>query len=373
MEGIKAVGIAALLPITAGAATWAVVAAHHGGHARQASRPRVASHASPTASQPCWAPWSTPAPATPRPPVATPPPRDPHYAIALAEADRLLSMAPVFPGAVALPQTTDTPPNPNGMEPSQFVGSLRRWTTSQAPADVIAWFQAHRPLDLAVGTSGERSTDSCGQVGGSLTWTAAETDAYTEAQVTVDAALTGPDLTLITASGEATWLTTAPARDSDRGPRVHLTLAGGCPAGLEFADVTNPPGRLSDHMVPPGRPVAGLVCHYATGGRPTQPASRSGSLPAQQRLAAAAAGRLAQAVAGIRLGSPGPSWSNCPMDQGQVDIIVLSYPGEDVDLWYKAAGCEFLDNGFVLADEGGNPSFYSGFIPVYESVLGERP
>jgi hypothetical protein len=52
-----------------------------------------------------------------------------------------------------------------------------------------------------------------------------------------------------------------------------------------------------------------------------------------------------------------------------VAVIGFSFPGRpDVGLWYDASGCQTLDNGRIGSFEGGNPSFYDGFLNVVDRL-----
>ncbi len=65
--------------------------------------------------------------------------------------------------------------------------------------------------------------------------------------------------------------------------------------------------------------------------------------------------------------APPTGISSCPADFGIVVLIGFSYPGRaDVGLWYRASGCETLDNGRIGSFEGGNPSFYNAFLDTID-------
>jgi hypothetical protein len=82
----------------------------------------------------------------------------------------------------------------------------------------------------------------------------------------------------------------------------------------------------------------------------------------QRRLDAADATSLASVINRIDV-RPDIGVHSCPPDNGRIEILVFSFPGAaDVDLWWYASGCESVDNGYAAAFEGGNPSFYNGFM-----------
>ena len=160
----------------------------------------------------------------------------------------------------------------------------------------------------------------------------------------------------------------SPAGAADRlwyvshAPKLQLELAAGCPASVAgYQDVVNtfagPP------MVPAG-PKSGLICRY--GASTAKP--RPGGLERQTRLGPAQASLLAATVRRLNL-EPPAGISSCPADFGVVALIGFSYPGRpDVGLWYHAGGCQTLDNGRIGAFEGGNPSFYNGFLNTVDRL-----
>ena len=130
-----------------------------------------------------------------------------------------------------------------------------------------------------------------------------------------------------------------------------------------YVDVTNSDPALRSQMLPPDRPTAGLLCRYQ------QRPAPSGAQSAPIRLDAAEASRLGRSVNAIRLGSSGDGFTSCPDDIGLAAIIVFGYAAHpDVDLWYHSSGCQALDNGYVSAAEGGNPSFYEGFMSAFAAI-----
>jgi hypothetical protein len=157
------------------------------------------------------------------------------------------------------------------------------------------------------------------------------------------------------------------------GSRARVTLVAGCPASLAgYVDVDNPDLVLRSEMLPPGDPIGGLICRYGSSLAAQTDAQGVPSGPRSLALSAAQAGRLAQAIRAVRLGAPGGNVAaGCPDDVGLIDVLVFGYPGRpDADLWYHASGCESLDNGYVGAVEGANPSFYNGFMPVMSGITG---
>jgi hypothetical protein len=60
----------------------------------------------------------------------------------------------------------------------------------------------------------------------------------------------------------------------------------------------------------------------------------------------------------------------CPGSPGRVILIAFAYANRPtVGLWYDVAGCPTLDNGHVVADAAGHPSFYDHFTKRVEALL----
>ena len=151
-------------------------------------------------------------------------------------------------------------------------------------------------------------------------------------------------------------------------PQLKVVLAAGCPGSLGPAgDVANvlPSGST---LVPEGAVDGALICLYGK-----EAASEVGPAPLkkQVRLSAPDATRLKTAVAGVALKGPeGPV--ACPAAlPGAAAIIDFHFgQGGDFDLWYETTGCQTLDDGTRGAFQPGNPSFYTGFSPLFWRLAG---
>ena len=147
-----------------------------------------------------------------------------------------------------------------------------------------------------------------------------------------------------------------------RSPKLRVEVATGCPESVGASqDVVNTfPGPP---LVPAG-PKAGLICRYG----PSTAKPGTPRLERQTRLDPAQAGLLATAVRRLSLAPP-TGVTHCPADFGLVAVIGFSFPGRaDVGLWYHASGCQTLDNGRIGSFEGGNPSFYNGFLNTIDRL-----
>jgi|HubBroStandDraft_6_1064221.scaffolds.fasta_scaffold355586_2 hypothetical protein len=161
------------------------------------------------------------------------------------------------------------------------------------------------------------------------------------------------------ANGDGAWF-------QPSSPKLEVNVANGCLKSLaSFQDVVN---TFPGPPLVPAEPRAGLICRY-------QPIYGLGPTPAGQRLLAtskrlntAQAQELATVIRSLALTASVGAF-HCPADFGEVAIIGFAYDGKaDIGLWYRTTGCQTLDNGRIGAFEGGNPSFYIGFVNLIERL-----
>jgi hypothetical protein len=150
-------------------------------------------------------------------------------------------------------------------------------------------------------------------------------------------------------------------------PAVRVLAKSGCPKAIAGDhDVKNEGDAHGSTLLPSLRPTGGIVCGYKW----TYPPAR---LQESRRLDVARARTLAAVINRIHLGQAS-GMTNCPMDTGLVRIFVFTYrAAPDVDLWWKADGCQTLDNGFRIGIEGGNPSFYDDFYDEVQNLALSAP
>jgi hypothetical protein len=141
-----------------------------------------------------------------------------------------------------------------------------------------------------------------------------------------------------------------------RKPAVRVEAKTGCPKAIaSYRDVTNLKNARGPRLLPSSTPTGVLSCVYDSV-RVGRTLERSVNRRAGQ------AKSLATVINRIHLGYDTHIHS-CPPSTGLVTIFAFTFQGDpDVDLWWQRDGCQTLDNGFQVADETGNPSFYSGFI-----------
>jgi len=292
---------------------------------------------------------------------SNPTPADPHYAAALAEAQHLFPLAHVPPQAKrASPGAVKQPPLQHQGNDRQAIRVSALWTIAEPPAMAWTWIKNNPPQGLQPMADGYTHTQFA--VYARQIWIAPDTDAFSSARLTIVAAGADPGPATIEVEAEVLWVTSATERDATSGPKVRVSLAGGCPASVHgMTDVSNPGTDLANRLLPPGIPTSGLICRYAGGGTPLLVAAPLRAAPAQT---------LAAAVSAIRTGVTATYQAGCPVDDiGNVVVIVLAYRDHpDVDLWYQPGGCAWLANGFVRVTEARNLSFTD-----FGTVLGGLP
>jgi hypothetical protein len=303
------------------------------------------------------------------PPVATTinSPPDPHYLEAVAEAHRLLAEVQLPQGTTiraGLPPAALSGPIMGAPLSSHFIDETRLWSVPMSSADVLAWLRSHPPAGLT--RNGTSSGTGPGGESAGYSWSATPTDTYQNPQLQVGVTPDGTNRSTMRADGVDIWLSAAPVVGSPPGPKVHVTIVGGCPTSIAgYVDVSNNGGDLTSTMLPAATPTAGLICRYNPAYNSTHPSI----LAHASVLSVTAARTLARSANAISTGSAGSGSGSCPADNGLTDVVVFGYAGQaDVDLWYHASGCQGVTNGYISGGEGGNPSFYSGFQPLAASL-----
>jgi hypothetical protein len=284
-------------------------------------------------------------PARIRPLPAAPPTLAGNRSLARREALRLLAAAVVPAGATTLQAAPSWPP---GSDPAPGATSVvdltRSWRLPMTLAQASAWLTAHSPRGLGrpAGPSGISQDGTPEDLG--YTYPGPASPAWDSAELQAQVARLAPGGgTVLRVDAVVAWLDPVPIEDNRTGPRVRVTIAGGCPAAdAGDVGVRNPGARLTKTLLPAAAPAAGLTCvYYGLNGHPFR-------LRSQAALDAAAAGKLAAAVSAIPLAHLIGGTVNCPFEDGSAEIVVLSYPGRpDVDLWQYLGGCGSTSNGFI--------------------------
>jgi hypothetical protein len=262
------------------------------------------------------------------------------------EASRLLALVqlPARATAIATPPPLLHKPMMS-VATSSLVDQVRLWRVSMAFSATVAWIRAHPPAGLSKEWQSMGSSEPSG-----IGYADHESAAWQQAQLQIAVVSVSDGGSAIRADAMVAWLDPRPLTDDATGTRLRVTIEGGCPAtDRGYVGVTNPStGDLAKSMLPAAAASAGLLCRYAgVNGKP------SFALTAHQPLTRDAARQLAALVGRIPLDHLDDEARSCPMDDGSVTVLVISYPGRaDVDLWYARTGCQTLSNGHIRTGLG---------------------
>lgn len=215
-------------------------------------------------------------------------------------------------------------------------------------AAVWHFMQSHRPKGLKLnGTSSGGSTSGPVTSKG-ITWSEPDRSYATQLQLEISISSAGRG-TLIRADGMGYWIDPRPIRDSAPGPRLRVTVSGGCPGSdKNIVGVRNPGSGLDRALLPAGSPTSALICAY--GG--LNPPHEFSVLP-PVLLSATQARKLAREARRIPLGHTDGAERFCPADVGLFDVIAFHYVGRpDVDLGLRPSGCQTIANGHIVAEGG---------------------
>jgi hypothetical protein len=270
-------------------------------------------------------------------------------AYAQAEADHLVSMARLLPGAVRVKVQPVGLTGPALGTPgtSQLIDSVTYYSVSISLSQARAWFQAHPQRGLT--QSGTASTGGpAGLTGYGFQYDLSPTPHWSwgSASLEIGLASQGSTGTAVRVDGLAQWIDPAPMRDSSPGPAIRVTVAGGCPTtDRGRSDVSNPDAPdLDDQMLPAAAPTGALKCTY------TGLNGKMFALARSQKLNAAQASAVAAQIRALPLGSRGSYPHSCPMDDGSASILAFSYAGRaDVDIWENTSGCSSTRNGHIVS------------------------
>ena len=87
-------------------------------------------------------------------------------------------------------------------------------------------------------------------------------------------------------------------------------------------------------------------------------------------VAGPSANRLTRELARVSLSPPHGKFNCGTGPPGSVTVIAFGYGYRPaVDLWFSTIGCQSLDNGYVMADGAGNPSFYEHFLKRFDALV----
>jgi len=263
------------------------------------------------------------------------------------EADRLLSLARVPPGAIVV---TTAPPRLSipAMGPSDPTGLVRRVRFWRVPTSLDAtrdWLLAHPPSGLthSVGSNAGGPAFAVDAEG----WEARAIAGATQDEELLFSFTNLGHGSAIRADATVAWLDPRPVRDTIVGSRPRLDLKSGCVrSDARAVSVRNDDdAELSRSLLPAAHPVRALVCAYT--GTNRHPAFR---LIRKVVLNRAVAARLAAAVRMLPLAHPdGRGPFSCAADFGTATVLVFGYAGQrDVDLWVDVgSSCAMVRNGVI--------------------------
>lgn len=269
---------------------------------------------------------------------------------AQAEADRLVSLALLPPGAVRKKgqPTGLSGPALGTPQTSQLIDSVSYYRVAMSLPRARAWFEANsQPGFSQSGKSSRRGPAGSDGFGFEFEPSPPPHWTWGNANLEIGLVSQGSTGTAIRVDGLAQWINPTPTPDAARGPAMRVTVAGGCPAtDRGRSDVSNPGDTDLDHqMLPAAAPSAALDCIY-TGMNGT-----TFTLISSQQLTAAQAAVAADKIRAVPLGSEGNGPHSCPMDDARVSILAFSYLGRaDIDIWEHTSGCASIDNGHIVAD-----------------------
>ena len=265
---------------------------------------------------------------------------------ATRQAAWLMTLVPVPSRAIRLAAAPAPLPGPAlGMPAAiSLIDRVRSWRLPMPLDQAVTWITAHHPHGLSGDGSSSGWSPSEGATTG-YSYAGPPSPAWQSSDLEIEVAAAGQGTSVMRADAVVVWLDPVPVRDSATGPRLRVTVAGGCPkTDACVVGVRNQGRDLASRLLPVAKPNAGLECrYYGLNGRPWQLHSRSA-------LGVSAARHLAAAMARLPLSHTIGGVFSCPMDDGSAEIIALSYPGRpDVDLWVKLNGCARVTNGFIAA------------------------
>ncbi len=266
--------------------------------------------------------------------------------LAKKQAVWLLSKVPLPRAAARLKKAPSSLSGPAMGTPDvgTLIDTARSWRVAMPFTKMAAWLTKHRPRGLPqVGSTTMTDKGQIVMVG--YAYEGRSSKAWQSSELDIGVAPDGTKASVMRADGVVVYLDPRPLPDNATGPRLRVTLAGGCPRSDNgIVGVKNRGPGLRRALLPSGKPTAGLVCRYnGLNGKAFQ-------LRKATKLDAAQARRLARSMARLPLSHTDGGLTDCPFDDESAEVVALAYPHRsDVDLWVKLNGCTYVGNGFILA------------------------
>ena len=274
------------------------------------------------------------------------------------EASRLLSLVQLPPGASPL---TGAPAALSGAGlgtpmVSTLVDRERFWTVPMSFADLTAWVRAHPPQGNPAATGSASGSGPQGRTAG-FGYAGGTSSAWASAQLELGLAPAAErGHSYLRADAVVVWLDPQPLRDTSPGPRLHFTVADGCPAKDNGTpQVSNPGAHLDREILPDERPARAIACEYGGLNAHRFTLIRQTTLDAEQAWNAATllrSLRLAHTDGGVR---------SCPMDDLSMGYLALGYAdGTTVDVRVDLGGCAYASNGQIRVEAGRARGLFPG-------------
>lgn len=268
------------------------------------------------------------------------------YDQAVAETKRLVALAPVPVSAMPLAHAPAILAGPVDGVPNTtaLVTSTRAFRVPMSVADSETYVKAHPPAGLGYEGGGRTYSGPDGEVFGFAYGSSDTSSAWTNAELEIGITALDEHTSAWRIDGLAIVLDQKPLPDTATGPRLHVTVAQGCPrSDRGIVGVSNDAAGLDRALLPPGEPSAALVCAYqGLNGTPF-------ALLAHRTVDAATAERLAGDVRTSPLSHPaGGAVTSCPADDGRATLLAFHYAdGSDVDVFVHTSGCSTIANGVI--------------------------
>jgi hypothetical protein len=260
------------------------------------------------------------------------------------EARRLLTLTDVPPGARVLHSAPARLDGPAMGTPAveSLVDAARFWSVPMSLGQAQSWFDNHPPrgkLTKEGGSSGGGGADF--ETAGYSYW-AGQTRAWRSAELEVSL-LTEAGRTYVRVDGVVVWLDPTPLRDDSSGPRIHFTVADGCPTNDRGPlGVSNDGADLDRRLLPDSTPLRALACLYGGFNRPAF------ALAQQRVLDRSTAGAVARRLGALPLSHVVGGQSSCPAGDGSAGYVAFEYAdGRTVDLTGGLSGCASVSNGHI--------------------------
>lgn len=267
---------------------------------------------------------------------------------AQAEADQLVAMASLPPGAVRVRVQPVGLSGPAQGTPgtSQLIDSVTYYSVSMSLSQARAWFQENPQHGFTQSGTASTSGPAGPSYGFQYDLSTSPHWSWGSANLQIGLASQGSAATAIRVDGVAQWIDPSPMRDTSPGPAIRVTISGGCPTtDRGWNDISNPEAPDLDHqLLPAAAPTAALKCTYnGMNGKPF-------TLASSQQLNATQASAVAAQIRALPLGSRGNGPHSCPTDDARASILAFSYPNRaDVDIWEHTSGCTSTDNGHIVS------------------------